>query len=145
MDSHQDRVARMGEFDGYPVLAHDCDNAGDIGYEFRPPGGQHGNPGPDPFCRPANVRACSLAGGIPGIVATLAFLMPDIRIAIEETEYTPYYGMLEILQRKVHLIQSNAGNRFRQSDGGYDVDPVGDCEPVFLVKSNPCNPTGLEQ
>ncbi|MBT8078391.1 MAG: pyridoxal phosphate-dependent aminotransferase [Gammaproteobacteria bacterium] len=88
-------------------------------------------------------NVCVFAGGRPGILATLAFLMPDICIAIEETEYTPYYDMLEILRRKVHLIPSNAGNRFRPSDGDYDVDPVGDCERVFLVKSNPCNPTGV--
>ena len=83
------------------------------------------------------------AGGRPGILATLAFLMPDICIAIEETEYTPYYDMLEILRRKVHLIPSNAGNRFRPASADYDVDPIEDCKRVFLVKSNPCNPTGV--
>lgn len=83
------------------------------------------------------------AGGRPGILATLAFLQPDVGIAIEETEYTPYYDMLEILQRKVRLIPSNVGNRFRPAASDYDVAPPEGTERVFLVKSNPCNPTGV--
>jgi aspartate/methionine/tyrosine aminotransferase len=83
------------------------------------------------------------AGGRPGILATLAFLMPDICVAIEETEYTPYYDMLELLRRKVHLIPSNPENRFRPNPEDYDVDPVEGTSRVFLVKSNPCNPTGI--
>ena len=83
------------------------------------------------------------AGGRPGILATLAFLQPDVGIAVEETEYTPYYDMLEILRRKVQLIPSNAGNNFRPAASDYDVAPVEGTERVFLVKSNPCNPTGV--
>lgn len=83
------------------------------------------------------------AGGRPGILATLAFLQPDVGIAIEETEYTPYYDMLEILQRKVKLIPSNVANHFRPAASDYDVAPPEGTERVFLVKSNPCNPTGV--
>ncbi len=83
------------------------------------------------------------AGGRPGILATLAFLMPDICIAIEETEYTPYYDMLELLRRKVRLIPSNPDNRFRPDPADYDVEPLESTSRLFLVKSNPCNPTGV--
>ena len=83
------------------------------------------------------------AGGRPGILATLAFLERDVGIAVEETEYTPYYDMLEILNREVHLIPSNAENNFRPSRPDYAIKPPGDTERVFLVKSNPCNPTGV--
>ena len=84
-----------------------------------------------------------MAGGRPAILATLAFLESDISIAIEETEYTPYYDMLEILRRKVELIPSNPDNRFRPAPTDYDVQPAAGSERVFLVKSNPCNPTGV--
>ena len=83
------------------------------------------------------------AGGRPGILATLAFLEKDVGIAVEETEYTPYYDMLKILGRQVHLIPSHAGNRFRPAPGDYDVSPPGDTSRIMLVKSNPCNPTGV--
>jgi aspartate/methionine/tyrosine aminotransferase len=90
---------------------------------------------------PDNVAV--FAGGRPGILATLAFLESDICIAVEETEYTPYYDMLEILRRKVQLIPSNSANRFRPGGTDYDVEPAAGTGRVFLVKSNPCNPTGV--
>jgi aspartate/methionine/tyrosine aminotransferase len=90
---------------------------------------------------PDNVAV--FAGGRPGILATLAFLEADICIAVEETEYTPYYDMLEILRRKVQLIPSNSANRFRPGGTDYDVEPAAGTGRVFLVKSNPCNPTGV--
>jgi aspartate/methionine/tyrosine aminotransferase len=77
------------------------------------------------------------AGGRPAIFAILAFLLEDIAIAIEETEYTPYYDVLKILDKQVELIPSNPGNRFRPTPADRDV------APRFLVKSNPCNPTGV--
>lgn len=83
------------------------------------------------------------AGGRPGILATLAFLEPDVGIAVEETEYTPYYDMLKILRRQVHLIPSNAGNNFRPNEADYDVSPPGNTSRLMLIKSNPCNPTGV--
>jgi aspartate/methionine/tyrosine aminotransferase len=83
------------------------------------------------------------AGGRPGILATLAFLESDVCIAVEETEYTPYYDMLKILGRKVQLLPSNEENRFRPELTDYDVDPVDTTSRVLLLKSNPCNPTGV--
>ncbi len=83
------------------------------------------------------------AGGRPGILATLAFLESDVSIAVEETEYTPYYDMLKILGRKVQLIPSNEENQFRPEPNDYVVEPVDSTERVLLLKSNPCNPTGV--
>jgi aspartate/methionine/tyrosine aminotransferase len=83
------------------------------------------------------------AGGRPGILATLAFLESDVCIAVEETEYTPYYDMLKILRRKVQLLPSNEENQFRPGLADYDVDPVDSTSRVLLLKSNPCNPTGV--
>ncbi|MCC6784945.1 MAG: pyridoxal phosphate-dependent aminotransferase [Planctomycetes bacterium] len=78
------------------------------------------------------------AGGRPAIFAILAFLLEDVAVAIEETEYTPYHDLLKVLRRPHVLIQSNAQNRFRPTLADH---PRGD--GVFLVKSNPCNPTGV--
>ena len=83
------------------------------------------------------------AGGRPAIFATLAFLLEDTTVALEETEYTPYYDVLNVLNRKVHLIRSNAENRFTPAPGQYDFDPLAGTSRRFLVKSNPCNPTGI--
>jgi aminotransferase len=83
------------------------------------------------------------AGGRPGIFAILAFMEPGICIAVEETEYTPYYDMLELLQKEVHLIPSNTANNFRPAGADYDVAANDPSSAVFLVKSNPCNPTGI--
>jgi aspartate/methionine/tyrosine aminotransferase len=82
------------------------------------------------------------AGGRPGIFAILSFMEQDIRIAVEETEYTPYYDMLELLQKNVELIPSNVANKFRPGPGDYEKS-CGDSSRVFLLKSNPCNPTGV--
>ncbi len=83
------------------------------------------------------------AGGRPAIFATLAFLLDDTTVALEATEYTPYYDILNVLNRKVHLIQSNAENRFRPAPEDYDIAPLDGTSRVMLVKSNPCNPTGV--
>jgi aspartate/methionine/tyrosine aminotransferase len=88
---------------------------------------------------PENVAV--FAGGRPAILATLAFLQPDITVAVEETEYTPYYDMLRVLRRKVHLISSNPENEFRPDRTYYEFPSMTD--RVFLLKSNPCNPTGV--
>jgi aspartate/methionine/tyrosine aminotransferase len=79
------------------------------------------------------------AGGRPAIFAILLFLVDDATVAVEETEYTPYYDVLKVLGRRVVLIPSNPANRFRPAESDYAV-PGG---RVFLVKSNPCNPTGV--
>ncbi|NIM02198.1 MAG: aminotransferase class I/II-fold pyridoxal phosphate-dependent enzyme [Acidobacteria bacterium] len=82
------------------------------------------------------------AGGRPGIFATLAFLQPDTKVVVEETEYTPYYDILERLRRDYSLIPSNETNRFRPSEADYET-ALGSAASVMLVKSNPCNPTGV--
>lgn len=79
------------------------------------------------------------AGGRPGIYAVLAFLLPEYRVLIEETEYTPYWDALHLLKRDHAIIPSNPGNGFRPSLHDYQVfAPFS-----FVVKSNPCNPTGV--
>jgi len=78
------------------------------------------------------------AGGRPAIFAILAFLKDDVKVSIEETEYTPYYDVLQILRRNHVLIQSNEENRFRPTLADHPDD-----EKLFLVRSNPCNPTGV--
>jgi len=83
------------------------------------------------------------AGGRPAIFATLAFLRDDTTVAIEETEYTPYYDILNVLNRKVSLIESGEKNRFRPAAADYDIEPLKGTSRVMLVKSNPCNPTGV--
>lgn len=83
------------------------------------------------------------AGGRPGILACLAFLEGDVCVAVEETEYTPYYDMLKILGRTTHIIPSNAENDFRPSAADYDIEAPDGTSRVLLLKSNPCNPTGV--
>jgi aminotransferase len=85
---------------------------------------------------PDNVAV--FAGGRPAIFAILAFLEKGVRVAIEETEYTPYYDLLEVLGREHTLIASHTGNRFRPTLADH---PQGG--RVLLIKSNPCNPTGV--
>lgn len=78
------------------------------------------------------------AGGRPGIYATLAFLKPELRVLIEETEYTPYWDALKLLSRPYSVIPSNPDNQFRPSLEDFRSAGAG-----FVVKSNPCNPTGV--
>lgn len=83
------------------------------------------------------------AGGRPGIYAALAFLKPEFRVLIEETEYTPYYDMLRMLDRKHTIVPSNPDNGFRPSLNDYRAAAKASGDPVFPVRSNPCNPTGV--
>lgn len=78
------------------------------------------------------------AGGRPGIYATLAFLRPGWNVLIEETEYTPYWDALEVLGRDRTIIPSRPENNFRPT-----LDDYKKAGPGFVVKSNPCNPTGV--
>jgi aminotransferase len=78
------------------------------------------------------------AGGRPALFAILAFLNDDVRVSIEETEYTPYWDMLQVLRRPFDVIPSDTGNRFRPR---LEDHPAGGNR--LLVKSNPCNPTGV--
>lgn len=78
------------------------------------------------------------AGGRPGIYATLAFLKPEYRVMVEETEYTPYWDSLHLLNRPHTIIPSNPSNRFRPT-----LEDYRGAEGNFVLKSNPGNPTGV--
>ncbi len=84
------------------------------------------------------------AGGRPALFAILAFLLPDTTVALEATEYTPYWDVLRLLEKPYALIPSHADNRFRPTEADYDVSPLDGTSRVMLLKSNPCNPTGIE-
>ncbi|MDH3687977.1 MAG: pyridoxal phosphate-dependent aminotransferase [Gammaproteobacteria bacterium] len=83
------------------------------------------------------------AGGRPGIFATVAFLAEDVEILIEETEYTPYFDMLRLLKRKHNIIPSNQENNFRPGLDEYRSVAAGQRGRSFVIRSNPCNPTGI--
>lgn len=83
------------------------------------------------------------AGGRPAIFAILAFLLEGTTVAVESTEYTPYWDLLRLLRIPHRLIPSHAGNRFRPALADYDVEPLDGTSRVMLLKSNPCNPTGV--
>jgi len=83
------------------------------------------------------------AGGRPAIFATLMFLQKDVRVMIEETEYTPYYDKLKMLNREHQIIPSNPANRFRPTLEEYRAARKSCGSRTLLVKSNPCNPTGV--
>jgi len=84
-------------------------------------------------------NVCVFAGGRPGIYATLSFLKPEFKVLVEETEYTPYWDALQLVGRDYAIVSSNPENRFRPSLNDYQ----GHAAPSFVVKSNPCNPTGV--
>jgi aminotransferase len=81
------------------------------------------------------------AGGRPALIAILLFLEADIAVRIAETEYTPYYDMLERLGRPWSMVPSTAANRFTPAVEDYLSAPAGSRTLVLL--SNPCNPTGV--
>jgi aspartate/methionine/tyrosine aminotransferase len=83
------------------------------------------------------------AGGRPGIFATLMFLQKDVAVLIEETEYTPYYDKLRLLERRHQLVPSHVENRFRPGLSDYRDARKKAGARTFVVKSNPCNPTGV--
>lgn len=83
------------------------------------------------------------AGGRPAIWTILSFLLEGTTIAVEETEYTPYWDVLKLLGRPTAIIPSNPGNRFRPGATEHDVAPLPGTSRAFLLKSNPCNPTGV--
>jgi aspartate/methionine/tyrosine aminotransferase len=78
------------------------------------------------------------AGGRPALFAALAFLDEDRTVLVEETEYTPYWDLLRLLKRPFELIPSGRENRFSP---GIAEHPA--LASPFLLKSNPCNPTGV--
>ena len=81
------------------------------------------------------------SGGRPGLMALLMFLQPDINIRIASTEYTPYYDMLHLLQRKYSLVDSHVDNHFFPSV--LDYVNTGNFDRNLVMLSNPCNPTGV--
>ena len=80
------------------------------------------------------------AGGRPGLMALLMFLKPDIQVQIAATEYTPYYDMLEIMNRDYNIIQSDIHNNFFPSLDEYLNNTK---KRKLVLLSNPCNPTGV--
>ena len=82
------------------------------------------------------------AGGRPAIFATLALLLDGVMVAVERTEYTPYLDMLRLLGRLHRLVQSDEANGFRPSATDHEAAVAGVAR-AFLLKSNPCNPTGV--
>ena len=82
------------------------------------------------------------AGGRPGILAILSLLLPDVTVTIEETEYTPYYDTLRLLGREPVIVPSHPDNDFRPTIADHET-AAASSERSFLVKSNPCNPTGV--
>ncbi len=84
---------------------------------------------------------CVFAGGRPGIFAILSFLHSQIKILIEETEYTPYYDLLTNLNKNFSVVPSNPDNKFRPTIADYEAAKAG--EHSFIIRSNPCNPTGI--
>ncbi len=83
------------------------------------------------------------AGGRPGILASLLFLHDDIQVIIEETEYTPYYDKLKLLNRAHQIIPSNAENNFRPTIEDYHAARAAVGGRTLAIRSNPCNPTGV--
>ena len=87
---------------------------------------------------PENVMV--FAGGRAALFATVFLLAKNVRVVIEETEYTPYYDLLRILDRDPVIVPSNEKNNFLPTAQDY-----ASCEPSsphFRIRSNPCNPTG---
>lgn len=83
------------------------------------------------------------AGGRPGIFATLLFLQADVEVVIEETEYTPYYDKLKLLNRSHTIVPSNPDNNFRPTLKDYTTATQVKGKRSMLIRSNPCNPTGV--
>ncbi|MCX6119178.1 MAG: pyridoxal phosphate-dependent aminotransferase [Proteobacteria bacterium] len=83
------------------------------------------------------------AGGRPGIFATLLFLQKDVDVIIEETEYTPYFDKLKLLNRSHRIVPSNPHNNFRPSISDYRKAINESGKRTLLIRSNPCNPTGV--
>jgi aspartate/methionine/tyrosine aminotransferase len=69
----------------------------------------------------------------------------DLRVTIEETEYTPYWDMLRHCGRDYAIVPSNEQNRFRPSldDHRATHRAAGGNARQMLLRSNPGNPTGV--
>lgn len=87
---------------------------------------------------PENVMI--FAGGRAALFAAVFLLAKDVTVVIEETEYTPYFDLLRILERTPVIIPSNQKNNFLPTSQDYAA-----AEPKtkrLRIRSNPCNPTG---
>ncbi|KLN59578.1 hypothetical protein WH96_17065 [Kiloniella spongiae] len=82
-------------------------------------------------------------GGRPAIFAILSFLNKNNEVLIEETEYTPYFDVLKLLECQTKLIPSNEANGFRPTITDYKRASSESDASKFVIKSNPCNPTGV--
>lgn len=81
------------------------------------------------------------AGGRPAIVTVLFFLEAEITVRVASTEYTPYYDVLERLNRSYELVPSGVENGFAPAIDGYLKAEPG--RRLLALLSNPCNPTGV--
>eukprot|EP00759_Apiculatamorpha_spiralis_P032482 PhF_6_TR33870/c0_g1_i2/m.49705 len=94
----------------------------------------------------ANITADNVAifaGGRPGIYAILSFLQNDVKVLVEEAEYTPYWDVLKLMKRDYVVVPSNESNQFRPSLKDYQTAKEKAGGRVMVLKSNPCNPTGV--
>lgn len=80
------------------------------------------------------------SGGRGALFATLFLLAKDVRVLIEEAEYTPYYDKLRILGHTPIIIPSNEENGFLPGEADYEAANAS--ERTLRIRSNPCNPTG---
>lgn len=81
------------------------------------------------------------AGGRPALVAVLYFLDRSISVKVASTEYTPYYDLLERLERTWSMTPSTVANRFTPPLAEY-LARTGTGRHLVML-SNPCNPTGV--
>jgi aspartate/methionine/tyrosine aminotransferase len=96
-------------------------------------------------CKLTDANVMLFAGGRPGLVALLWMMAKDLRVTIEETEYTPYWDMLRHCGRDYAIVPSNEQNRFRPSldDHRATHRAAGGNARQMLLRSNPGNPTGV--
>jgi len=90
-----------------------------------------------------NDNVAVFAGGRPGIFASLMFAQKDVRVLVEETEYTPYFDMLKLIGRNYSIIPSHPENGFRPTIDDYRESRNSSNTRTMLIRSNPCNPTGI--
>lgn len=82
-------------------------------------------------------------GGRPSLYTTLAFLKSEIKVLVDETEYSPYWDILQLLERETEIVPSNPDNKFRPTLKDYETAADKCPDGSFLLKSNPSNPTGV--